>query len=146
VTPLIDIVMVLIIFFLLVAKIGVATGAEPMELPATVSGLKIEDMGNTITLNIRPGPADQPFITYLPKDQSANQEIKLVETAGGQVRRPLLEVLKAFRARNPEFKVIIRAEKDLHYRFLEPVLITCAEADVKNVNFNTAKVSQRVEE
>jgi hypothetical protein len=28
------------------------------------------------------------------------------------------------------------------YQFLEPVLITCAEARVKNVNFNTKKASE----
>jgi hypothetical protein len=28
------------------------------------------------------------------------------------------------------------------YRFLEPVLRTCADAKVKNVNFNTRKVTQ----
>ena len=37
VTPLIDVVMCLIIFFMLVAKIGVSTGAEKMELPARAS-------------------------------------------------------------------------------------------------------------
>ena len=40
-------------------------------------------------------------------------------------------------ADNPEFKVIIRGDEDMGYQFLEPVLITCAEAKVKNVNFNT---------
>ena len=40
--------------------------------------------------------------------------------------------------------IIIRGEADMGYRFLEPVLITCAEADVKNVNFNTKKVEQKV--
>ena len=29
------------------------------------------------------------------------------------------------------------------YKFLEPVLITCAEAQVKNVNFNTRKVVEQ---
>src|SRR5215212_7314134 len=54
VTPLIDIVMCLIIFFMLVAKIGVKSGADPkIKPPSTLLGGKIEDMGNTITLNVR---------------------------------------------------------------------------------------------
>ena len=60
VTPLIDIVMCLIIFFMLVAKIGVSTGAEQMDIPASILGTDIQDMGNTLTLNVRPGPLDQP--------------------------------------------------------------------------------------
>src|SRR5690348_1577100 len=54
VTPLIDIVMCLIIFFMLVAKIGVKSGADPkIKPPSTLLGGKIEDMGSTITLNVR---------------------------------------------------------------------------------------------
>src|SRR4051795_10471283 len=54
VTPLIDIVMCLIIFFMLVAKIGVTSGADPhIKPPSTLLGAKIEDMGNTFTLNVR---------------------------------------------------------------------------------------------
>src|SRR5215207_4708358 len=54
VTPLIDIVMCLIIFFMLVAKIGITSGADPkIKPPSTLLGAKIEDMGNTFTLNVR---------------------------------------------------------------------------------------------
>ncbi|HEX8911617.1 MAG TPA: biopolymer transporter ExbD [Humisphaera sp.] len=53
VTPLIDVVMCLIVFFMLVAKIGVATGAsKPMMLPDTIVGTKLELLGDNIVLNI----------------------------------------------------------------------------------------------
>ena len=134
VTPLIDIVMCLIIFFMLVAKIGVSTGAEQMDLPQTVLGAKIEDMGNTLTLNVREiHGVELPLITALV--QGRQQELKLVDPTTG--KRPLVEVLTAMRKANKDFKVIIRGAKDLPYRLLEPVLINCAEANVKNVNFNT---------
>ena len=53
VTPLIDIVMCLIIFFMLVAKIGVARGVDKViKLPDSM-GERIKDMGQTLlTLNI----------------------------------------------------------------------------------------------
>src|SRR3954465_2361243 len=53
VTPLIDVVMCLIIFFMLVAKIGVSTGASPMELPQTIMGMKMDQIGSTIFLNVK---------------------------------------------------------------------------------------------
>jgi len=142
VTPLIDIVMCLIIFFMLVAKIGIGTGAEPMDLPETILGQKIEDLGNTLTLNVHRGAEGMPRVTYLPKNQQANREIKLVENAGGKVHRPLLEVLQAARRNNEQFKVIIRAQKDLGYEYIEPILQTCAAADLNNINFTTAQVSE----
>src|ERR1035438_6568944 len=39
VTPLIDIIMCLIVFFMLVAKIGVTTGAEKIDIPTTLEAL-----------------------------------------------------------------------------------------------------------
>src|SRR4051794_29113206 len=52
VTPLIDVVMCLIVFFMLVAKIGVSTGAKPMALPTTVIGKKLDQIPDTIILNV----------------------------------------------------------------------------------------------
>ena len=142
VTPLIDIVMCLIIFFMLVAKIGITTGAEPMDLPETILGQKIEDLGNTLTLNVHRGTGNLPRVTYLPKDQQVNREIKLAENAGGKVQHPLTEVLMAARRNNPRFKVIIRAPKDLGYELIEPILQACAAADLNNINFTTAQVTE----
>ncbi|MEO6435837.1 MAG: biopolymer transporter ExbD [Tepidisphaeraceae bacterium] len=150
VTPLIDIVMCLIIFFMLVAKIGVDTGADQrIIIPASLQGLEIKDMGNTLTLNVRPGATDQPLVTALVG--GAVEEVKVVDPVTGQ--KPLLATLRQWRfgrdlrpgganqdADNPEFKVIIRGDEEMAYSFIEPVLITCAEAKVKNVNFNTRKV------
>ena len=155
VTPLIDIVMCLIIFFMLVAKIGVNTGAETMNLPATILGSNIKDMGNTLTLNVYPGRGEspEPIVTALVK--GVKQELKLAENRGTQIVSPLRDALKFYRygqdlkqggkglnADNEEFKVIIRGEAGMGYRFLEPVLITCAEAGVMKVNFATEQITE----
>jgi biopolymer transport protein ExbD len=53
VTPLIDVVMCLIIFFMLVAKIGVSTGLDnKIDAPTTYLGIKIPDLGNALALNL----------------------------------------------------------------------------------------------
>jgi biopolymer transport protein ExbD len=150
VTPLIDIVMCLIIFFMLVAKIGVDTGADRnITIPATIRGQEIKDMGNTLTLNVQAGPLDQPYITALVKGEV--RELKLVDPTRQNINQLLAE-LKHLRLGpdmkantpddNPEFKVILRAPEDMDYRYLEPVLFACAEAQVKNVNFNTRRVTE----
>src|SRR5438046_1126088 len=150
VTPLIDIVMCLIIFFMLVAKIGVDTGADQkISIPPSIQGLDIKDMGNTLTLNVQQGPMEQPIVTALVPDPTnssvnARQELNIVDPSG---RRPLFDTLRFFREGdqrkgrkpNPEFSVIIRAGEDIDYRYIEPVLQTCAEAHVKSYNFNTKK-------
>ena len=141
VTPLIDIVMCLIIFFMLVAKIGVSTGAEQMEIPQTVWGLKIDDLGNTLLLNVRRGAGDEPGITALVNEKQ--QEIRLSQMgASGKMETPLVDVLTKLRNHNEAFRIIIRAEKDLPYRDLELVLLAAGQANVKNVNFNTKIVTE----
>lgn len=145
VTPLIDIVMCLIIFYMLVAKIGVNTGADTknISLPSSLMGIRLTDLGNTVTLNVLPpaGNLDLPRVTTLNPRTSQVIDVPLIDANNN---RPLVEWLKNLRGQNTEFKVIIRADKDLHYRYIEPVLLSCAEARAKNVNFATA-VEQSVE-
>src|SRR3954454_20868767 len=94
VTPLIDVVMCLIIFFMLVAKIGVAKGIEPsIDLPASRLGAELKDPGQALTLHVRRGVLDQPMVTALVEGGSNQaEEIRLSDPATG--KKPLLEVLK----------------------------------------------------
>lgn len=134
VTPLIDVVMCLIIFFMLVAKIGVNTGADKkITIPATILGQEIKDMGNTFTLNVQAGPLDQPLVTGLVKDEL--RELRIIDPTTGV--RQLMAELTNIRKYKPDLKVIIRADENMDYRFLEPVLLACAEAKVKEVSYNT---------
>jgi biopolymer transport protein ExbD len=153
VTPLIDVVMVMIIFFMLVAKIGVATGAEEqIDIPVSTLGKDIKDVGieSALVLNVRE-IGNLPMVTAIVEpDGSASRtgrpvELKIYDPT--TKRRPLTEVLRKLRhgdpksgiVANPEFKVIIRGDKSITYRTLDPVLFACMEANVKNVNLNTAK-------
>jgi biopolymer transport protein ExbD len=151
VTPLIDVVMCLIVFFMLVAKIGVSTGAErSIDIPVSSLGTELKDLGNTLTLNVREGLEREPFITALVNGSSAQpQELKIVDSAGN---KQLYHVLRKLRygqdersggvganVDNDEFKVIIRGDKNVTYEIVEPVLLTCMQANVKNVNFQAAK-------
>ena len=135
VTPLIDIVMCLIIFYMLVAKIGVKTGADlKIDLPVSLQGITIKDLGNTVTLNVS-AAGDQPLVTTLNPKNGQNEELKIVEGA----KKPLESFLKLLKGQNDKFSIIIRADQDLDYRYLEPVLFTCATVKVRDVNFATRK-------
>jgi biopolymer transport protein ExbD len=144
VTPLIDIIMCLIIFFMLVAKIGVTTGAEKIDIPSTAIGSRISDMSNTLTLNI-PGKSfnigDLPTVKALitPPDGTgpAMTTLALQSTVTG--RNQLEDTLNMYKKQNPDFKVIIRADAKQDWRFIEPVLLTCNKAGVRTIEYNTAK-------
>jgi len=144
VTPLIDIIMCLIIFFMLVAKIGVTTGAEKIDIPTTIYGTKIDDMGNTLTLNI---PGKSSNVGNLPTVRALvtppNGGPAVVQTlsldAEGTKQNELLTTLLYYKKQNPDFKVIIRADAQQDWRFIEPVLLSCNAAGVRTIDFNTMK-------
>ncbi|CAN5561902.1 hypothetical protein BH10PLA1_BH10PLA1_16630 [soil metagenome] len=156
VTPLIDVVMVLIVFFMLVAKIGVSTGADTRikDIPTSILGVEIKDMGNVLFLNVVPQSAgsDIPIVTASVRNASGIMELTELKLQDATGQNQVVNTLKFFRfgkdlkrggsnenADNDNFQVVIRGEKTMHYAALEPVLIACAEAAVKTVNFNTSK-------
>ncbi len=136
VTPLIDIIMCLIIFFMLVTKIGVSRGElKALDLPKTILGKEIKDFGNTLTLNVQPTNLDEPQITTLV--DGSTKDIKMVDTIGGTVQRPLLTILKKYKETHSGGSIIIRADRDLTYKQLEQVLLTCADAEISNLAYET---------
>jgi biopolymer transport protein ExbD len=147
VTPLIDIIMCLIIFFMLVARIGVTTGAQKIDIPSSAIGSKIKDMGNTLTLNIPDElrrdidvPVVTAFISPPGGGEKALTNLSMQDPVTGQ--NQVLNVLKMYKSQNENFKVIIRARADLDWRYIAPVLDVCNEAGVRSINFNTKKVSK----
>src|SRR5580704_5660860 len=104
VTPLIDIVMCMIVFFMLVARIGVDSGADQhIDIPISILGSDIKDMGNTLTLNVVNGPTGvpdaQPIVTALVKGSLI--ELRLHQDYGGTTRYPLRENLARIRMGDP---------------------------------------------
>ena len=172
VTPLIDVVMCLIIFFMLVAKIGVKTGAAKMELPTTVLGKQMDELGDSVILNVTDpnihgddgkqdivldekgepkrrdkNPSNQPRVTaqFNPQDPEPAEVPVLNKTIDGRTSFPLKDQLaKAVDMRKKQgaldkFSVTIRAEKDLDFSMFQQVLIQCANAGVKNLNYGSVK-------
>ena len=139
VTPLIDIIMCLIVFFMLVAKIGVDTGAQKIEIPTSILGTSIKDMGNTLVLNIPGAIGDEPQVEALvaPADggKPRLQTLSLTEGPGGV--SPLQAALMYYKKQKADLKVIIRASSTLEWRFISPVLTTCNAADIQTIEYNT---------
>ncbi len=140
VTPLIDIVMCLIIFFMLVAKIGVSSGIDNrVDAPQTYLGVKITDMSNVLALNLYP-KAGQTDVPQILVDLKGEKGKELLIQADGKY--PLREVLTAMkRERGENFKVVINASKDMVYSQIQIILQECAMAQVTSVNFATKKGS-----
>src|SRR5258705_2827388 len=143
VTPLIDIVMVLIVFFMLVAKIGVSRGEDTsIQLPSAILGKNLDSLSETLTLNVRWNKnGDEPILDALIGDTKL--ELHITRQASRGKDDSLAQNLTIWRSTlKDKANLIIRADQDMPYRQLEQVLLAAAQAEVANISYET-RLAQR---
>jgi biopolymer transport protein ExbD len=119
ITPLIDIVFLLIIFFLAASHLVRNEAAEAVELPtATQSETDPEETPRRLVITI---PADQTL--HLGARELTQQELEQALLAEG-MGEP-----------NQALEVRIRADKSVPYQVVEPILVACAKAQISKVKF-----------
>ena len=117
-TPMIDVVFQLIIFFLLSNHLAKQEKQLPLPLPAAQSGLvEAADARPRLTVNVL---ADGTLLV-------ANRPIQPDELVG------LLRERRS--AHGEELEVRIRADRNVLYRRVEPVMIACVQAGIWNVAY-----------
>ena len=122
VTPLIDVVFLLIIFFLVSSHLAQQETQVELALPAAASGREIaESKIARVTINLLRGGE------LLLGSESVEVE---------QVSRRL-EVER--RRTSGDLEVRIRADRTVPYRYVEPILVACARAQIWNVSFAVVK-------
>ncbi len=117
-TPLIDVVFLLIIFFLVSSHLAQQETQLELDLPSASSGH--QEM---------PGPTARVTINMLPDGRYllGSDAVALAELQSRlQVER---------QETTGDLEVRLRADRHLAYRQVEPVLMACAKAKVWNVSF-----------
>jgi biopolymer transport protein ExbD len=118
-TPMIDVVFLLIVFFLVSSNLVQQETQMEIDLPAAQTGdLSPEDQGRHLIINIpREG---EIFVGARPLDHKKLEKLLTFE-----------------RGRQAEsLEIRIRTNRRVPYRAIEPVLIACAESGVWNVSFS----------
>ncbi len=130
VTPLIDIVMCLIIFFLVCGRLVKDETGESISVPIARQGQELTDGRGRIVLNLQ-----------VPTDYSASTEARVIPQLFVKGRKieyaDLTNFLRSQVAQNPDVRVILRADKNVLYEFISPILISCSEANIKSEHFST---------
>ncbi len=117
-TPMIDVVFLLIIFFLVASHLQDQDSQIEIELPDAASGVPQQNSDqNRITINI---PTDGKII--ISGRQYSNSELK-----------PYFEELK--RNHGESVEVRIRGNRAVPYKTISPILKSCAEAGIWNLTF-----------
>jgi biopolymer transport protein ExbD len=124
-TPMIDVVFQLLIFFLLTTHLSRQEVSAELVLPKAQSGDEAEeDQTPRVTVNVL---SDGQV-------QLGNQAVAIPELTA----RLRVENLK----HNARLEVRIRADRSVPYQFVEPVLTASAEAGIWDVKFAVVKEKQ----
>ena len=117
-TPMIDVVFLLIIFFLVSSHMAQQEVQLELDLPSASSGHdQTEDNRPRVTVNVL-----------------EDGQVQLAgEVVGEQVLARRLSV--ELREAGEDLEVRIRADRRVPYRFVEPILIACTQARIWNVTF-----------
>ena len=130
VTPLIDVIMCLIIFFLVCGQLARDEGNDKVQIPRAKLGQEMPEQRGRLMINLLPrkgadgsvNPGDEPDVII------RGQAVALQD---------LTAYLRKEKQESPDLKVILRADEALTYQWISPVLISCVQANITSVNFST---------
>ncbi|MEX0939367.1 MAG: biopolymer transporter ExbD [Pirellulales bacterium] len=117
-TPMIDVVFLLIIFFLVSSHLAKQEVQLDLDLPAAASGADQEEENRPrVTINVL--PRGEILLAGAPVAPSELQ--RRLQHEAARVERDL--------------EVRIRSDRTVPYQYVEPILLACARAGVWNVTF-----------
>ncbi|MBI5758758.1 MAG: biopolymer transporter ExbD [Planctomycetales bacterium] len=121
ITPMIDVVFNLIIFFLAASHIARSTSQKQVNLPEATKGQQERE------------ERQKRLVITVTRDES-------LWLSGNRVTLADVDRMLADAAPEPDSKqagreVRIRTDREVPYRAIEPLLVTCAKAGVTNIKF-----------
>lgn len=121
VTPLIDVVMCLIVFYLIVAKLA-SDRQLPLDLPEARQGMA-EESQRPIIISVGPGPTGV-LIEVQGKEIVGSDDARLAFVR---------VAVQSLMAERPDAPVRLRADRALEYAQVKPVVEACRQAGVKSL-------------
>lgn len=124
IAPMIDILLVLLVFFMSISSTEVLQKSDAVRLPVAREAASRAD-ANQMVVNVLWVPANRSGVI---------QWNEATYTDAKQLALPLKEALKV----NPKARLLIRADKDVRYELLKQVMMAGSEAGVRDVTFSVA--------
>lgn len=124
IAPMIDILLVLLVFFMSISSTEVLQKTEGITLP--------------VAKDAKPADKDtkgQTIINILWTDMNNSGTILMDEKKFETADAIIPQLLKGVQA-NPKMRILIRADKKVRYEYLKQVMVAAGKAGVGNVTFS----------
>ncbi|MFZ4587389.1 MAG: ExbD/TolR family protein [Terrimicrobiaceae bacterium] len=123
IAPMIDILLVLLVFFMSISSTEVLQSNKEITLPVAKEAKEAKDNPGQVIINV----------TYAPINDSTAIEVDQKDYAAPADIVPLL---KSKVAGNPLMRVLIRADREVRFEFIRKILVAVGESGVGNVTFS----------
>lgn len=123
IAPMIDILLVLLVFFMSISSTEVLQSNKEVKLPVAKEAKQAKDNPGQVIINV----------TYTPINNSTAIEVDQKKYAAPM---DLVGLLKAKVSVNPLVRVLIRADKEVRYEYMRQLLEAVGASGVGNVTFS----------
>ncbi len=123
IAPMIDILLVLLVFFMSISSTEVLQSNKDISLPIAKDAKEAKENPGQTIINI----------AYIP---ISNQTVIEVDQRDYPSPADLVVMLDAKVKANPLMRVVVRADKEVRYEFLRSILESIGKAGVGNVTFS----------
>lgn len=133
IAPMIDVLLVLLIFFMSITSAQVLKVDKNISLPLSKHGTKKDNARAEAIINVR-WEAEKRTAIYTYDDRTYTDMSKLSAALAEAKRRSNSATGKSS---NPEFRVVIRGDRDSNVASVTRVMNAAAEAGIADVSFST---------
>jgi len=123
IAPMIDILLVLLVFFMSISSTEVLQSNKEIHLPIAKEAKEAKDNPGQVIINV----------TYTPMNDVTGVELDQKDYASPTDLVPLLQNKVAA---NPMVRVLIRADREVKYDFVRQVLQAVGQSGIGNVTFS----------
>jgi len=123
VAPMIDVLLVILIFFMMITSAQVLKVDKTIELPVAKNGSKVDQTRGTAYINIRWHP------------ETKKSEVVFEDKVYPDVSK-ITPILNARHAQDPKYRAIIRGDRNLPAGMVSGVMDICGQAGLTDVSFS----------
>ena len=129
IAPMIDILLVLLVFFMSISSTEVLQQNQAVDLPVAKEAKDAKkDTGGQVIVNV---------LYSLTNDATSIEVDERIVTA-----QEMIPLLKAKVQKNPQVRVLMRADKNVRYEFLRSILESVGQSGVGDVTFSVVDKEQ----
>jgi biopolymer transport protein ExbD len=133
IAPMVDVLLVILIFFMTITSAQVLKVDKTIQLPTAPDAQKKDNQRAEAIVNVR-WNAGTKKMQYVFDDKIYEKSADLV---------PLIKNARALGEKkitagsNPNFRIVIRADKDVPARYVSQAMDSCAAAGIVDISFST---------